>query len=253
MNSMKKKIIIIPTYNERENVAAIVQAVFALEEQFDIVIIDDNSPDGTANIVKALIEQYPQRLFLIERAGKLGLGTAYITGFRWSIERGYDYIFEMDCDFSHPIEALPRLYKEIHENGYDVAIGSRYVRGGKVKDWPVGRILMSYFASVYVRLITWLSVADTTAGFVAYKREVLETIDLDAIHFKGYAFQIEMKYVAACLGYKLKEIPITFENRKLGSSKMNSSIFGEAFFGVLKLRFWHMFKGYPQRDKKRLL
>lgn len=250
---MKKKIIIIPTYNERENVAAIVQAVFALEEQFDIVIIDDNSPDGTANIVKALIEQYPQRLFLIERAGKLGLGTAYITGFRWSIERGYDYIFEMDCDFSHPIEALPRLYKEIHENGYDVAIGSRYVRGGKVKDWPVGRILMSYFASVYVRLITWLSVADTTAGFVAYKREVLETIDLDAIHFKGYAFQIEMKYVAACLGYKLKEIPITFENRKLGSSKMNSSIFGEAFFGVLKLRFWHMFKGYPQRDKKRLL
>lgn len=250
---MKKKIIIIPTYNERENVAAIVQAVFALEEQFDIVIIDDNSPDGTANIVKALIEQYPQRLFLIERAGKLGLGTAYITGFRWSIERGYDYIFEMDCDFSHPIEALPRLYKEIHENGYDVAIGSRYVRGGKVKDWPVGRILMSYFASVYVRLITWLSVADTTAGFVAYKREVLETIDLDAIHFKGYAFQIEMKYVAACLGYKLKEIPITFENRKLGSSKMNSSIFGEAFFGVLKLRFWHMFKGYPQRDTKRLL
>ncbi|WP_025843012.1 polyprenol monophosphomannose synthase [Porphyromonas gingivicanis] len=250
---MKKKIIIIPTYNERENVAAIVQAVFALEEQFDIVIIDDNSPDGTANIVKALIEQYPQRLFLVERAGKLGLGTAYITGFRWSIERGYDYIFEMDCDFSHPIEALPRLYKEIHENGYDVAIGSRYVRGGKVKDWPVGRILMSYFASVYVRLITWLSVADTTAGFVAYKREVLETIDLDAIHFKGYAFQIEMKYVAACLGYKLKEIPITFENRKLGSSKMNSSIFGEAFFGVLKLRFWHMFKGYPQRDKKRLL
>lgn len=250
---MKKKIIIIPTYNERENVAAIVQAVFALEEQFDIVIIDDNSPDGTANIVKALIEQYPQRLFLIERAGKLGLGTAYITGFRWSIERGYDYLFEMDCDFSHPIEALPRLYKEIHENGYDVAIGSRYVRGGKVKDWPVGRILMSYFASVYVRLITWLSVADTTAGFVAYKREVLETIDLDAIHFKGYAFQIEMKYVAACLGYKLKEIPITFENRKLGSSKMNSSIFGEAFFGVLKLRFWHMFKGYPQRDKKRLL
>ncbi|KGN98403.1 dolichyl-phosphate beta-D-mannosyltransferase [Porphyromonas gingivicanis] len=250
---MKKKIIIIPTYNERENVAAIVQTVFALEEQFDIVIIDDNSPDGTANIVKALIEQYPQRLFLIERAGKLGLGTAYITGFRWSIERGYDYIFEMDCDFSHPIEALPRLYKEIHENGYDVAIGSRYVRGGKVKDWPVGRILMSYFASVYVRLITWLSVADTTAGFVAYKREVLETIDLDAIHFKGYAFQIEMKYVAACLGYKLKEIPITFENRKLGSSKMNSSIFGEAFFGVLKLRFWHMFKGYPQRDKKRLL
>lgn len=250
---MKKKIIIIPTYNERENVAAIVQVVFALEEQFDIVIIDDNSPDGTANIVKALIEQYPQRLFLIERAGKLGLGTAYITGFRWSIERGYDYIFEMDCDFSHPIEALPRLYKEIHENGYDVAIGSRYVRGGKVKDWPVGRILMSYFASVYVRLITWLSVADTTAGFVAYKREVLETIDLDAIHFKGYAFQIEMKYVAACLGYKLKEIPITFENRKLGSSKMNSSIFGEAFFGVLKLRFWHMFKGYPQRDKKRLL
>lgn len=250
---MKKKIIIIPTYNERENIAAIVQVVFALEEQFDIVIIDDNSPDGTANIVKALIEQYPQRLFLIERAGKLGLGTAYITGFRWSIERGYDYIFEMDCDFSHPIEALPRLYKEIHENGYDVAIGSRYVRGGKVKDWPVGRILMSYFASVYVRLITWLSVADTTAGFVAYKRKVLETIDLDAIHFKGYAFQIEMKYVAACLGYKLKEIPITFENRKLGSSKMNSSIFGEAFFGVLKLRFWHMFKGYPQRDKKRLL
>lgn len=250
---MKKKIIIIPTYNERENVAAIIQEVFTLEEPFDIVIIDDNSPDGTAGIVKELMAKYPQRLFLIERSGKLGLGTAYIAGFRWCIEQGYDYIFEMDCDFSHPIEALPRLYKEIHENGYDVVIGSRYVRGGKVKDWPMGRILMSYFASVYVRLITWLSVSDTTAGFVAYKREVLEAIDLGAIHFKGYAFQIEMKYVAACLGYKLKEVPITFTNRKLGSSKMNSSIFGEAFFGVLKLRYWHIFKGYPKRYQQKSL
>ncbi len=246
---MNKKIVIIPTYNERENVASIIRAVFALEEEFHIVIIDDNSPDGTASIVKELQTEHPERLFLIERAGKLGLGTAYITGFRWCIEHRYDYIFEMDCDFSHPIEALPRLLKEIAQEGYDVAIGSRYVRGGKVKDWPMGRILMSYFASLYVRMITWLSVSDTTAGFVAYRREVLEAIDLEAIHFKGYAFQIEMKYVAACLGYRLKEIPITFENRKLGISKMNSSIFGEAFFGVLKLRFWHMFKGYPQRKK----
>ncbi len=246
---MNKKIIIIPTYNEIENVGAMIEKLLSLEGGYEVLIIDDNSPDGTAMVVKGLIQKYPNRVHLIERSGKLGLGTAYITGFKWCLENGYSYICEMDCDFSHPISKVPQLFETLENNQADVSIGSRYVKGGKVKDWPLGRILMSYFASVYVRIVTWLRVADTTAGFVCYKREVLEAIDLDAIHFKGYAFQIEMKYTTACLGYKLKEIPITFENRKLGTSKMNSSIFGEAFLGVLKLRFWHMFKGYPKRKK----
>lgn len=244
---MKECIVIIPTYNERENVEAMVEAIFALDLKYEILIVDDNSPDGTADIVKRMMTIYPDRLHLLERKGKLGLGTAYIAGFKWSLAQGYQYIFEMDCDFSHPVEALPRLYETVACKGYDVSIGSRYVKHGGVSDWPLGRVAMSYFASVYVRLVTWLSVHDTTAGFVCYRREVLEAIDLDSIHFKGYAFQIEMKYVSACLGYKLKEVPIVFENRKLGTSKMNSSIFGEAFTGVLKLRLWHMFKGYPRR------
>ncbi|MFC2770883.1 polyprenol monophosphomannose synthase [Porphyromonas endodontalis] len=244
---MKDKIIIIPTYNERENVANMITQVFALEGNFEILIVDDSSPDGTASIVKEEMGKYPERLHLLERKGKLGLGTAYIAGFKWCLSEGYNYIFEMDCDFSHPLEALPRLYAACHDQGYDVAVGSRYVKGGGVKDWPRNRIMMSRWASYYVRFVTWLKVHDTTAGFVCYRREVLEAIDLDAIHFKGYAFQIEMKYVAACLGFKLTEVPIIFINRKLGVSKMSSSIFGEAFTGVLKLRLWHTFKGYPHR------
>lgn len=242
-------IIIIPTYNEKENIALMIEKVMSLPKPFDILIVDDNSPDGTAGIVKNYQKQYPDRLFLIERAGKLGLGTAYIEGFRWSLERDYKYIFEMDCDFSHPVEKLTELYTACHDQGYDVAVGSRYIKGGHVKNWPLGRILMSYFASVYVRIVTWMNVNDTTAGYVCYKREVLESIDLDSIHFKGYAFQIEMKYTAYCLGYKIKEVPITFVNRRLGTSKMNSSIFGEAFTGVLKLRYWHMFKNFPKRKR----
>ena len=242
-------VVIIPTYNELENVAKMIETVFALPKAFDILIVDDGSPDGTAAIVKEKQALYPDRLHLIERKGKLGLGTAYIAGFKWSIAHGYDYIFEMDCDFSHPVDKLIDLYKACTEGNADVAIGSRYVTGGDVKDWPKSRVWMSYYASVYVRFVTLMNVRDTTAGFVCYRREVLEAIDLDAVHFKGYAFQIEMKYTAHCLGFKLKEIPITFVNRVLGTSKMNTSIFGEAFTGVIKLRYWHLFKGFPQRKQ----
>lgn len=244
---MHSSLVIIPTYNERENVAEMIRAVLSLPEAFDLLILDDSSPDGTAEIVRTLQSDYSDRLHLIVRPGKMGLGTAYITGFEWALEHGYDYIFEMDCDFSHPVSALPELLKAVSVEGYDVAVGSRYVRGGGVKDWPLGRILMSYGASLYVRCVTCLPVKDTTAGFVCYRREVLEAMRLDEIHFKGYAFQIEMKYTAHCLGYKIKEVPITFVNRKLGSSKMNGSIFGEAFTGVLKLRYWRLFKGFPKR------
>lgn len=229
-------IVLIPTYNERENVAAMIDAVLSLPRAFDLVVIDDNSPDGTAQIVRDKQAEYPERLYLIERSGKQGLGTAYIAGFRWALERGYDYIFEMDCDFSHPVAKLVELYEACHSGGADVAIGSRYVSGGAVKNWPLGRILISYGASLYVRLITWMPVKDSTAGFVCYRREVLESIDLGSVRFRGYAFQIEMKYTAYCLGFKLREIPITFEDRVLGSSKMSGSIFGEGFFGVLALR-----------------
>lgn len=242
-------VVIIPTYNELENVAKMIETVFALPKAFDILIVDDGSPDGTAAIVKEKQALYPDRLHLIERKGKLGLGTAYIAGFKWSIAHGYDYIFEMDCDFSHPVDKLIDLYKACTEGNADVAIGSRYVTGGDVKDWPKSRVWMSYYASVYVRFVTLMNVRDTTAGFVCYRREVLEAIDLDAVHFKGYAFQIEMKYTAHCLGFKLKEIPITFVNRVLGTSKMNTSIFGEAFTGVIKLRYWHLFKGFPKRKQ----
>lgn len=243
-------LVIIPTYNERENVAQMIEAVLSLPHAFDLVIVDDASPDGTAQIVRSLQSTYAQRLHLIERKGKLGLGTAYIAGFRWALERQYEYIFEMDCDFSHPPHKLLELYEACHSQGADVAVGSRYVRGGAVKNWPLGRIMMSYGASLYVRLITGLPVMDTTAGFVCYRREVLEAMRLDEIHFKGYAFQIEMKYTAHCLGYRVREVPITFENRVLGTSKMSGSIFGEGFTGILKLKYWRLFKGFPNGKRK---
>lgn len=242
-------IVIIPTYNERENIENIIRAVFALEKVFHILIIEDGSPDDTANIVKTLQQEFPERLFMIERKGKLGLGTAYIVGFKWSLEHNYEYIFEMDADFSHNPADLPRLYKACAEEGADVSIGSRYVSGVNVVNWPMGRVLMSYFASKYVRLITGLPIHDTTAGFKCYRREVLQTIDLDGIRFKGYAFQIEMKFTAYKCGFKIVEVPVIFINRELGTSKMNSSIFGEAVFGVIKLKMHSWFHKYPQAVK----
>lgn len=231
-----KKIVIIPTYNEKENIEAIVRKVFSLEGGYDILIIDDGSPDGTAGIVRNLQETFRDRLFLIERSGKLGLGTAYLTGFRWSLDNGYDYIFEMDADFSHNPEDLERLWQACRD-GADLAIGSRYCDGVSVVNWPIGRIIMSYYASVYVRKVLGMKVFDCTAGFKCYTRKVLEAINLDAVRMKGYGFQIEMKYTAFRLGFRIREVPIIFINRKEGSSKMSSGIFGEAFWGVLKLRF----------------
>ena len=239
-------IVIIPTYNEKENISNIIRAVFGLEKCFHVLVIDDGSPDGTADIVKSMQKEFPERLFLIERRGKLGLGTAYIAGFKWAIERKYDYVFEMDADFSHNPNDLPRLYAACAAEGYDVAIGSRYVSGVNVVNWPMGRVLMSYFASKYVRIVTGLNIHDTTAGFVCYRREVLETIRLDDIRFKGYAFQIEMKYTAYKFKFKIKEVPVIFINRELGTSKMNSSIFGEAIFGVIRLRWGGWFKNYSR-------
>ncbi len=231
-----KSVVIIPTYNERENVALMADTVMNLDANFDILFVDDGSPDGTASIIKEIQIQYPNRVFLEERAGKMGLGTAYIHGFKWSLERDYAYIFEMDCDFSHNPSDLSRLLKACTEKRADVSIGSRYCRGGKVKNWPIGRILMSYFASVYVRMILFIGIADTTAGFMCYSRKVLEAINLDTIYFKGYAFQIEMKYAAKRKGFKVVEVPITFVDRQFGESKMTSGIFKEAFFGVWKMR-----------------
>lgn len=240
-------IVIIPTYNEKENIEKIIRAVFALEKCFHILVIDDGSPDGTAAIVKGLMQQeFTDRLFLIERTGKLGLGTAYIAGFKWGLAQGYDYIFEMDADFSHAPSDLPRLYSACADEGYDLAIGSRYISGVNVVNWPMGRVLMSYFASKYVRFITGFKVHDTTAGFKCYRRRVLETIDLDAIRFKGYAFQIEMKFTTYKCGFKIKEVPVIFVNRVEGVSKMNSGIFGEAFFGVMRLRWDGWFRKYPK-------
>ncbi|MCI1682195.1 MAG: polyprenol monophosphomannose synthase [Bacteroides sp.] len=239
-------IVIIPTYNERENIEKIIRAVFALEKVFHILIIEDGSPDGTATIVKGLQTEFPERLFMIERKGKLGLGTAYITGFKWALEHHYDYIFEMDADFSHNPADLPRLYEACSTEGADVAIGSRYVSGVNVVNWPMGRVLMSYFASKYVRFITGLPIHDTTAGFKCYRHKVLETINLDKIRFKGYAFQIEMKFTAYKLGFKITEVPVIFINRELGTSKMNSSIFGEAVFGVIRLKIHSWFHHYAQ-------
>ena len=231
-----RKIVIIPTYNEKENIENIIRKVFSLDGGFDILIIDDGSPDGTAAIVKRLQQEFPERLHMIERPGKLGLGTAYITGFKWSIDKGYDYTFEMDADFSHNPEDLPRLYQAC-KDGADLAIGSRYCDGISVINWPIGRIIMTYYASVYVRTVLGMKVYDCTAGFKCYSNKVLRTIDLDKVEMKGYGFQIEMKYTTYKLGFKITEVPIIFVNRKAGTSKMSGGIFGEAFWGVMKLRF----------------
>ncbi|MBF1046690.1 MAG: polyprenol monophosphomannose synthase [Porphyromonadaceae bacterium] len=238
-------LVIIPTYNERENIAQMIDTVFALPHAFHLLVVDDGSPDGTATIVREKQAEYPEALHLLERSGKQGLGTAYIAGFRWALERDYAYIIEMDCDFSHPPIKLLELRAACHERGADVAVGSRYVPGGAVKNWPLDRIMMSRGASLYVRLIMGMPVMDPTAGFVCYRREVLETMELSEVHFKGYAFQIEMKYTAYCLGYKITEVPITFEDRVLGTSKMNTSIFKEAFVGVVTLRYWHSRGTFP--------
>mgnify|MGYP000890197880 FL=1 len=231
-------IVIIPTYNEKENIENIIRAVFALPKSFHILIIDDGSPDGTASIVRGLMQdEFADRLFMVERQGKLGLGTAYICGFKWALEHGYGFVFEMDADFSHNPEDLPRLYHACADEGFDVAVGSRYVSGVNVVNWPMGRVLMSYYASRYVQFVTGIPVRDTTAGFKCYRRRVLETVDLDAIRFKGYAFQIEMKFTAYKLGFKIKEVPVIFVNRREGTSKMSGGIFGEALFGVMRLRW----------------
>ena len=234
-------LVIIPTYNEKENIEAIIRAVLGLDtddHRFDILIIDDGSPDGTAGIVKGLIAgEFADRLHIVERSGKLGLGTAYIAGFRWALDHGYGYIFEMDADFSHNPNDLPRLYKACAAEGADVSVGSRYITGVNVVNWPIGRVLMSYYASAYVRTVLGVNLRDTTAGFVCYSRKVLESIDFDAIRFKGYAFQIEMKFTALTLGYRIKEVPVVFVNRELGTSKMSGGIFSEALFGVMRLRW----------------
>lgn len=243
-------LVIIPTYNEKENIAAIIAAVFDLPERFDILIIDDNSPDGTADIVKGLMKQHPSRLHILERKGKLGLGTAYIAGFKWALEHGYEYICEMDADFSHAPTDLPKLRKACAE-GADLAIGSRYLTGVNVVNWPMGRVLMSYYASVYVRTVTRMPVHDATAGFVCYRRRVLAALPLDKIRFKGYAFQIEMKFLAYKYGFKIVEVPIVFVNRVLGTSKMSSGIFSEGFFGVLRLKWSSLFTKYPDYSNGR--
>ena len=231
-----RKLIIIPTYNERENIEAMIAKVFSLAGDYSLLVVDDNSPDGTATIVRGLMANHPERLFMIEREGKLGLGTAYLAGFRWALERGYEAIYEMDCDFSHDPDDLLRLTAEL-ESGADVAVGSRYVKGVNVVDWSMKRLLLSFCASRYVNIVTRMPVRDATAGFVAYRAEVLRTIDLDKVQMRGYGFQIEMKYTAWKLGFNVKEISIIFRDRTAGTSKMSSSIFGEAFWGVLKLRF----------------
>lgn len=243
------KLVIIPTYNEKENIEAIITAVMNLPLEFHVLIIDDGSPDGTANIVKQLMNnQFAGRLHIIERSGKLGLGTAYITGFKWAIEHKYDYIFEMDADFSHNPDDLLKLYDACANQGADVAIGSRYVSGVNVVNWPMGRVLMSYFASKYVRFVLGVNIHDTTAGFKCYRREVLETIELDKIQFKGYAFQIEMKYTAYKCGFTIKEVPIIFINRVLGTSKMSGGIFSEALLGVVRLKLGSLTRKYPKKN-----
>lgn len=239
-------IVLIPTYNEKENISKIIDAVLGLEQQFDILVIDDNSPDGTAAIVEDIITREP-RVHILKRPGKQGLGTAYIAGFKWAIEQKYDYIIEMDADFSHNPNDLIPLRKACADEGADMSIGSRYITGVNVVNWPMGRVLMSYYASMYVRIITGMSVRDTTAGFVCYRRIVLETIDLDKIQFKGYAFQIEMKFTAFKFGFKIKEVPIIFVNRVLGTSKMSGGIFGEAVLGVIKLKVGSWFKKYERK------
>lgn len=243
------KLVIIPTYNEKENIEAIITAVMSLPLEFHVLVIDDGSPDGTAQIVKRLMQStFAGKLFIIERSGKLGLGTAYLTGFAWAIEHKYDYIFEMDADFSHNPQDLLKLYEACANDGADVAIGSRYITGVNVVNWPMGRVLMSYYASKYVRTVLGIKIKDTTAGFVCYRRQVLETIELDKIRFKGYAFQIEMKYTAYKCGFTIKEVPIIFINRVLGTSKMSGGIFSEAFLGVIRLKISSWFRHYPQKQ-----
>ena len=241
---MTKDVVIIPTYNEKENITAIINAVFSLPNEFHVLVIDDGSPDGTANIVKDLTIKYSDRLFLIERAGKLGLGTAYITGFKWALEHEYDYIFEMDADFSHPPQDLINLRNACVDKGADMSIGSRYISGVNVVNWPMGRVLMSYFASVYVRFVTRMKIMDTTAGFVCYSNKVLSTIDLDRIHLKGYGFQIEMKFTAWKFKFNIVEVPIIFTDRKQGSSKMSGGIFNEAVWGVIGMKIKSWFRKY---------
>ncbi len=246
---MVEKLVVIPTYNEKENINSILHAVFGLNQQFHILVIDDSSPDGTAEIVQELISKFPAQLFLEVRKGKLGLGTAYIHGFKWAIEKGYQFIFEMDADFSHNPNDLQHLYAACKNGGADLAVGSRYVVGGGVVNWPWDRIALSKGASYYTRMITWMPVKDPTAGFMCYKKEVLETINLDKIQFVGYAFQIEMKYAAWKLGFRIKEVPILFQDRTMGNSKMNKSIVKEGILGVLKLRWNNLFNNYRKRVK----
>ena len=234
---MAEKLVVIPTYNEKENIEKITRKVFSLEGEFHILVVDDGSPDGTADIVKTLQKEFPQRLHLIQRSGKQGLGTAYITAFKWALENGYQYVFEMDADFSHNPDDLIRLYKACAEDGADLSIGSRYCNGVSVINWPIGRVVMSYFASYYVRKVLRMKVYDCTAGFVCYTSKVLQTLDLDKVRMKGYGFQIEMKYSTYKLGFKIKEVPIIFVDRKEGTSKMSSGIFGEVFWGVIAMRF----------------
>jgi dolichol-phosphate mannosyltransferase len=243
--SMNDCVVIIPTYNEKENIERMIRKVFSLPKSFDILIVEDNSPDGTANIVKSLQNEFPEKLFILERKGKLGLGTAYIAGFKWAIEMQYEYIVEMDADFSHNPDDLIQLYNACSKDGADLAIGSRYKSGVNVVNWPIGRVIMSYYASAYVRLITGLDIRDTTAGFKCYKRRVLTTIDFDKIRFKGYAFQIEMKFTAWKIGFAIIEVPIIFTDRKQGQSKMSGGIFNEAFFGVIKMKARSWFRKYP--------
>jgi dolichol-phosphate mannosyltransferase len=246
---LKENLVIIPTYNEKENIANIIEAVLSLKNKYDLLIIDDGSPDGTADIVRQLQKQYPQQLHLIEREGKLGLGTAYIKGFEWALRHKYKFIYEMDADFSHNPNDLERLYHACKDNGADLAIGSRYVSGVNVVNWPMGRVLISYFASVYVRIITGMKIHDATAGFKCYSREVLETIDLNKIRFKGYAFQIEMKFTAWKFGFNIVEVPIIFTDRREGSSKMSGGIVNEAVWGVIKMKISSFFRKYNKRPK----
>lgn len=238
---MHEKVVIIPTYNEKENIEKIIRVILGSEGDFDVLIIDDNSPDGTAPIVKKLIEEFPDRLNIVERKGKLGLGTAYIAGFKWSLDHNFNYIFEMDADFSHPPHELINLYNACSQGGYDMAIGSRYISGVNVVNWSIGRVLMSYYGSAYVRIVTGMKIMDTTAGFKCYTRKVLKAIDFDKIKMKGYGFQIEMKFTVWKMGFKIKEVPIIFTDRKEGNSKMSTNIFGEAVWGVIKLKFRSIF------------
>jgi len=242
-------LIIIPTFNEKENIKSIIVAVFALKKDFDILVVDDNSPDGTAEIVKELMLSFSNSLFLLERSGKLGLGTAYISGFKYALNHGYKYVFEMDADFSHNPKDLEYLYEACEVKGNDMAIGSRYASGVNVVNWPMGRVLISYFASLYVQIVTGMPIKDATAGFVCYRRKVLETIDLDKVKFVGYAFQIEMKFTTWKFGYKIVEVPIIFTNRALGESKMSTGILSEAVFGIIRMKFRSFFKSYKQANQ----